>query len=1603
MWQQYTLKWLWLSLFLLISGCSGGGAFDTEAVDPGAAGGGTGDPIDTARNGTLSIIAPAIVPFGVADATIKVSVRDANSIPMADVPLIVSAISDIGVASVNNSAPRTDGAGNAEILVSADQGAVNVTIGAGTTQDNLNLTGDTHFTIHFGVNIGETIVINNPQPATGDLPITVQVRVQNSRGVPLADIPATLKFESNSPAVMQSAPTGTDANGLFSVEVVSSVAGFTTVVPLIGNVQAQPVTLEFTATSSGNPQSPAMLDVIAVNNLALPDGTSPIELIAIARDAAGIPIKNVDITINSSSSTAVVDPLLGNTGEEAKLNFSVTNTVEESVFLTIRAGQGSGQITVTKGILFRSDQVSNTIGQISVEVSGNTPGTLANGTDAAVVTVTVRDSTNSPIEGVPVDFIKQISAIQLNPASGVTDAAGRFTTRVSSDQAIVVPLTPLINNVLYESHRVSLNFISASDSDSEPAELIVTVSNLDATVPADGLSAYNLFAVVRDKNRAPIRGVQVALSSSSPKAMLRFFEAPVATGSSFLSGLTGPNGSLAFQFSSTIPGGVELTAITPEYSSVIGAVETFIFTEPETTSANTPIDTVTLVSDVTSQTADGQAVVTLSVIARGANGVPISNLRVNLATASNTSGAIFAESTGTTGDNGVFSTTVTNTQREQVEVIATVFQPDNTAKQSNKLTLDFVPDASPGAIEPHSLRLEAFGSPALPDGQSPINLRVLALDVSGKMLPNTDVRLDVTVSGQQPGPLFKFDGGSAGITADNGAFDTALTSTTVGMLDIVAVSASGAVRSSPLTVEFTTDKLATLRLEVFGSPALPDGQSPINLRALAFDANNKALSDIDVVLEVTSVGQPGPLFVFAGNQNSGKTLGNGAFDTSITSTTAGDLDITAVSGSIRSSTEPVSFVADAAERPASLIVLASNPELPSHNPAEGVVISALAKTSANTPFAGQKINFSVTSGLIEPLLSDGATELGVTNPSGLARARLSTGGDPQNRAITVIAGVDGQDCNATTVSTNPLCAQVAVNVTGTKIGISGLTQTTVGKTNIYVVTSTDANDKPIANKGLELTLSGATNSSFVNVRTPQCTTNSNTRLNCTTDAQGRISVDVKFDIAGAETLSVTGLGVTTKADITVTDAQRTVTIEPFTANFSGNIKLNTTERFGVNINPEIPGGIITVSTTRGHITTTSACNFASPSSTQQINVDVLPNQTPNGFEYHASFYLCADNVGSALVTVETSDGIKESITVGFIPDQPDSLTLQASPASIGVNAVDSDTQQSEIIAIVRDINNNLVPEQTVIFSVNDVTAGSLTQASAVTDQFGRATTIFIAGNSPTASDGISITAEVLNKPNVAPKTVKVTVAKREAFIILGTGNNIEERDTTTYAFPYTALVTDVQGAPIGNTTLTLSAIPKYYYTGFRIPTVDPDGWATFQTYRCLNEDVNRNSILDANEDRNENGILDPRNVVTFDPATVTTDENGFANFKLLYPQQYAKYIEIEIEARTIVSGTESIAIESYELWGSAEDFSDPNQTPPGLESPYGLEPFIETEVAESNRPFRNNVGVISNSITYSDPAGDPVSNTQPPDSASVIPDNCRLLVKETDALYGLFK
>ncbi|WP_440873937.1 Ig-like domain-containing protein [Thalassotalea sp. PLHSN55] len=567
-----------------------------------------------------------------------------------------------------------------------------------------------------------------------------------------------------------------------------------------------------------------------------------------------------------------------------------------------------------------------------------------------------------------------------------------------------------------------------------------------------------------------------------------------------------------------------------------------------------------------------------------------------------------------------------------------------------------------------------------------------------------------------------------------------------------------------------------------------------------------------------------------------------------------------------------------------------------------ILLTAVAKDENNNLLENIEVSFLASSGDLEAVTT-------TTGADGKATVILKTQTDPSNRVITASAA------NGSVSDT------IQVQVVGTTVQLNGSSALALNDSNAFIVKLLDSDGNGINNTDIQLSLSNESTATPVGA-----VSNITIPTTVTTDFTGQAIFDVIGTSGGTNTIIADALGASVEHNVSVQadsflfssfNNGNGTTINP-TGNDAPDVLLSDTatvtltwQRSGVNV-PD--GTSVSFTATRGALSSSSGT-------------------TVNG---QVSTTLTSSNAGKSLVTFTGIDGdvvLNNQLEFEFVAETADSLIAQVSPASIGPSG-----QTSTVSVVVRDADGNLVKNKTVDFKLTDITNGEISPASAVTDSNGQASTVYTS-NTVSAKDGVSIEASV--RDTSVNDTVTLTVADRELFISLGTGNSIIEHNATTYNKQYTIFVVDADSNPVENVELTVSAVPNNFYKGYWVPIYDGEDfvtWAANRLISCPNEDLNEDGILDAGEDINGDGELTPENVVSIIGDT-TTDENGQVVIDILYAESFAQWVDINLIARAQVTGTESSTHVLFTLPVLAEDVLNEDITPPvanvGLSSPFG--------------------------------------------------------------------
>lgn len=566
---------------------------------------------------------------------------------------------------------------------------------------------------------------------------------------------------------------------------------------------------------------------------------------------------------------------------------------------------------------------------------------------------------------------------------------------------------------------------------------------------------------------------------------------------------------------------------------------------------------------------------------------------------------------------------------------------------------------------------------------------------------------------------------------------------------------------------------------------------------------------------------------------------------------------------------------------ARLILLANTTQLPSaaDQLAEGITLSAQALDASGNLITSSGIGFSIPA-------SGGALIVAADDGSGTRTATLTTAGDPTPRSITVTASASG-------ISTT-----LDIDVTGTTLTLTGPDTIGFGQTGEYSAKLADSAGNGIGGQILEF-----------------ATTAGSMTPTATTTAAGTGVAAARLTGSTSGDVTVQALGLSAAQAVAISADQLTVERPASGA----TIPLNTAQSISVQwlrngSAAETAGATVDLSASRGTLANTS------------VTLDGTGR---------ASTTISSTNAGGAVIVASSQQLGKPSMSVPveFVATSASTINVQASPATLPVSTT------SVLTAFVRDEAGNLVKGKQIDFKLTDISGGTLSAPSATTDSQGKASVTYAASNVSSADRGVRVDATVHETPSVTG-FVAFTVGGQALRITLGTGNEIQEPNQTTYDQPYSVIVTDSSGNPVKDATFRLSVLPTRYRKGYyQVVDTDDDGtadaWGTVVTATCSNEDIDYDGVKDSGEDFNNNGILDPGNVAST-PTTVTLDDNGAGEFLVRYPQDRASWVEVELRGVATVAGTETTARAVFWLNISADDVADLKISPPGQISPYGI-------------------------------------------------------------------
>jgi hypothetical protein len=553
----------------------------------------------------------------------------------------------------------------------------------------------------------------------------------------------------------------------------------------------------------------------------------------------------------------------------------------------------------------------------------------------------------------------------------------------------------------------------------------------------------------------------------------------------------------------------------------------------------------------------------------------------------------------------------------------------------------------------------------------------------------------------------------------------------------------------------------------------------------------------------------------------------------------------------------------------------------------------------------------------------------------LVTSLTSCGGGGGNAGTSVFGGgnTTGGSTGGSTPTAVPTAADLLVTLGSTSLSNSGAS--TVG------VTVTAVNANRVALGSVPVTVS-VDNNAVISLSS--ATTASNGTLTGTvgigTDRSNRIV-----------TVTASSGGVSRTASFTVVGAQLKATVLQAVLAPSGAGQIDY-QLLDVNSNPMV-GLPIAVSATgltsaSGVTDNNGVYTYRFTASATSGNVDIVAN---------------AGGVSrTETVIVQAGSGSIPAVTAAIT-----SATVTSNPSVVSVNSSTS-SNRSEVRALFLGAGNTPIQNVRVRFDLNgDVNAigGTLSTGSNVvySDVNGVAATAYIPATRSSPTNGVTIRAcfyrtdaEATAAACATSALTTLTVISEPLSVSIGTDNTITDgAGGLTYVKRFVVLVVDSAGQAKANVRITPSVDLVSYMKGAYVRaakwTVDPASGG-YRSASCINEDTNRNAVLEAGEDVNGNGQLDPRksDVAISMVGTGETDSSGVAILQIQYPKNVATWVNYRILVSAAgVSGTEGRAVWADTLGAAASEFD--NATPPSfVTSPYGAGDPARSAAVECTSP-----------------------------------------------------
>ncbi len=538
-------------------------------------------------------------------------------------------------------------------------------------------------------------------------------------------------------------------------------------------------------------------------------------------------------------------------------------------------------------------------------------------------------------------------------------------------------------------------------------------------------------------------------------------------------------------------------------------------------------------------------------------------------------------------------------------------------------------------------------------------------------------------------------------------------------------------------------------------------------------------------------------------------------------------------------------------------------------------------------------------------------------------------------AVLIVAACGGGGSTPYPTSTNP-----PASVSDLILTVSAATLANTGTASVVVTaTALDASRNTLASVPVTLSADGGAVLSAV--------------TGTTTGTDGTVSATLGIGGSQANrvlTVTAVSSGITKTASVQVTGAKITATSSaPVVApSGQGSVRYKVVDGAG---NPMANQAI--------EVTATSFVPPQATGTTDASGVFVFNFTAPSAIGSYTVLTNVAGNSDVQTITVQPGT-LVPTVTASIL-----AASISANPSVVAVNLTGSTASQSEIRALFLGANNKPIQNVRARFDLDgDVNSigGTFSTGSGTlySDSNGVVTTAYTPGTRSSPTNGVSVRVcygVSDSDPNLNPQTctvsqkVTLTVVAEPLGVTIGTDEKIivDRNDGLVYVKKFVVSVSDAAGVAKADVNLVASVDLTNYRKGqYRVLTTTAGGTAWFKASStgvlgdsaiCLNEDTNRNGVLESGEDLNSDGQLWPRKPdVTIRLLSPKTAADGTAQLEITYAKDHGSWVDALITvAASGVSGSEGRATYFVSpVPVDAASIAKTDSSPAFQVSPYGV-------------------------------------------------------------------